>query len=598
MPRVFISNKAVQHSGGKIIDAAFNIDNFTVADTTGNTVYVIDVHCTFKGADKMQQQGGVIIYRYLLHQFKDCQEKLKVVFYSPISREHLAALHPENYVLTLLPFVQCAYDGNFEDSLQKEIDRNAFVQFNNASENLLSGWALYKCQLEKDQSIKKRMNEKDFVETVYRKDVEISKRQLVFIDDQIEEWKKTYNTIIEKEKKPSFLFYNKLITTVSGFDDKISNFQSKVKQADVIISDFYLEEHHQPNNWMGEDQLEKISGFQLLEKIKGKHSEKGINKAACYVLHSSSNKIPYYRILDANGIDNWLVKDMRTATSNEEKIENFITFKNAIEEYTANDNYGLYKALKNLWGRIEKFDENTKWWQKDPQWNKDEIIHILKSSWFSLRNFANKQTLFMEKSGVVDVNYTPASIISSLGKLCESFGINKLQKDGNCFQKYLVQTRNAGSHYSDLDQIEIYDCLIYFYCWVNALNSDSYDDAFKINQTWGSPFMIQDTGGKEKTTYKYRLLYIYMQFFNSRYSHIHSNARKLIRKRVDTLLANADKTKLLEEVLKHTPKDTHGNETKGGVKLKDVIADGIEQATDQCNFFIKDNDNKIYISHT
>lgn len=578
-------------------------------DTSGNTIYAIDVHSTFNhktGENErqliLQEQGGVIIYRYLLNRFKDFQENLKVIFYSPISAELLAARKPENHILKLLPFVHCNYDGNFEAQLKTEAQKysaNSVPLFNNASENLLSGWALYKAELNKAKKQGKQIEETDFIETVYRQDGDVSKRKLVFIDDQIGEWKTTFKNILEQELKPSFLHYNKSGTTVKGFDtDKISNFEKDVKDADLVISDFYLEESHEPNTWMSKEQLEKISGFKLFEKIKGKQVEKGINKGAGYILHSSSNKIPYYRILDANGIDNWLVKDVRVNTSAQEKIENFRNLKNGIEEFTANDNNGLRKSLKNLWARIENFDGNKKWWQVNGDYNNDEIFHILKSSWFTLRGFANRQDLFMEKSGVVDINFTPASVIASLGKLNELFNIDGLQKQGNCFQKYLVQTRNAGSHYSDLDQIHLIDALAFFDSWLNALNSQSYDDSFKTNSTFGaSPYMIQDTSGKDKITYKYRLLYLYMQFYNSPYSLIHSNPRKLIRKRVETLLGNAAKDVLLNEILNHSPKDKFNNPTSGPVLKKVIASAGIERATSGNSFFITENSDKIFITH-
>lgn len=588
--RVYISNNKDVATQGFLLTEDLDAGSLPVSDTykDGNTIFIIDVHCIIKGIEKLQNQGGIFIYRCLLKIFEGKQDLLKVIFFSPIPKDDLVKLKPENYVLSLLPFVECKYEENqFDADLNVEIgmrEKEGWPQFNNASENLLSGWALYKCQLEEN-----KINENEYVETVLEFDGEISKRKLVIIDDQIEEWRRTYYYIFSKDHKPSLLRYNENGTSTKGFDaNKISNFLKTIEDADIIVSDFYLEETHEPNIWMSKEQLETISGYKLFEKIKGTYSQKGINKGACFILHSSSNKIPYYRILEANGIDNWLVKDARPDTTVSEKIENYQTFKNAIEAYTSKDEFGFYKTLKNLWGRIEKLDERAKWWQTDNKYASDEICHILKTAWFVLRTFVKRQNLYMKKSGVVDVHFTPAAIISSIGKLNELFEIDELQKEGNCFQKFLVQTRNAGSHFSDFDQIELIDAFILFDCWLNALNSNSYDEAFKISKAYGdSPFMIQDTSGSEKKRYKYRLLYVYMQFYNSPYSQIQDNARKLIRKRVSALLGKAEKNILLDEIVNHVPRDNYNKVIRNSLRLKEKIAVlNIDTAGPTSNFFI------------
>ena len=47
------------------------------------------------------------------------QDLLKVVFYSPLSQDFLIKLKPDNYVLKLLPFIECNYDGKFSYDLQR-----------------------------------------------------------------------------------------------------------------------------------------------------------------------------------------------------------------------------------------------------------------------------------------------------------------------------------------------------------------------------------------------------------------------------------------------------------------------------------------------
>ena len=136
MKRFYISNTEVLKDYSIITNGAFEIGNFFVPDFTGNTVYVIDVHCRFTKGNKeffLQHQGGLVVYRHLLKQFEGRQDKLKVVFYSPLAAKYLVAIKPENNVLTLLPFVELLKekddDGNiiddwkFESSLTKEIDK-------------------------------------------------------------------------------------------------------------------------------------------------------------------------------------------------------------------------------------------------------------------------------------------------------------------------------------------------------------------------------------------------------------------------------------------------------------------------------------------
>ncbi|MFT3845783.1 MAG: hypothetical protein QM725_12075 [Lacibacter sp.] len=569
---------------GKTFDAT--IEYLAGSKGFDDVVYLINVHCVFASGDTkkkydFQQQNGIAVYRHLLKIYEDNQEKLRVAFFSPITVENLVKLKPENAVLEHLPFFNVPFNwNNCVTELQAIAD---WKYFNNASENLLSGWALYKKQLEEDQKKENRKKDNHYIET--------SKRKLVFIDDQITEWEKTYECIFEHNSTISLLLYDKYNTSVNGFNtNKIVNF-NEVKTADIIISDFYLDEKHQPNIWMGKDQLEKISGFKCFENIKGNQLKKGINTGACHIIHSSSNKIPYYRILDANGIDNWLVKDLRVDSSNEEKIENYKLFKTGIEEFTSQDNFGLYESLRSLWDRLDEIEAAQKWWKNSSEYDCDEIILILKNAWFALRAFANKQGLFMKKTGAIDANFTPAAIISSLGKLNEIFKVEKLNKTSNSFQRFLPAVRNAGSHHNDLDQILLIDALIFFHCWFNALNSNSFDDAFKSTTANGnSEYMIQDSSGSQPISYKYRLFYVYMQFYNSRYSHPYQDIRTVIRKRLDTMLKITDKQKLLDEILTHQPKDKYDAILPGAKKLKDIIAaSNIDSATKTNTFFISND---------
>src|SRR6185437_10608250 len=107
-----------------IIPLKTELDDFVNIEIIENgsfdIIYVIDIHCSFwiNGEfRKLQQQGGVLIYRYLLnlYQKENIIDKPKVIFYSPVCKNNLVKLKPENYVLKLLPFVQLKFekDGQF-----------------------------------------------------------------------------------------------------------------------------------------------------------------------------------------------------------------------------------------------------------------------------------------------------------------------------------------------------------------------------------------------------------------------------------------------------------------------------------------------------
>jgi len=583
MQRVFISNTAVQESGDIKIDGFFDIANLPIEkeQKDGNTIFVIDVHCTFNQL-KLQEQGGVIIYRHLLNQFKDCQDKLKVVFYSPISKEHLAALRPENYVLTLLPFVQCEYDGNFAKALQEEIDKNAFVQFNNASENLLSGWSL---------------NQKQYVETYFLSDEESEKpkneqtpvaRSIAVIDDQLNEWTTTFKNIFEPKTKFRFLLYNNSKGTKGNFDKtKIENLTDpktaytltdQIKDIDLVLSDFYLEEPHESNNWMSSEELSTKSGFQLFETIKGKKGERGISKGIPYVMHTSSNKIQYLKFLDSNGVDNWLIKDTRPDTPIQQKRENYFAFKKEIEKYTSLESSELYVSLRKIWKQIELLESPSvpvSWW--DSNTKKPSIINLLKNSWMALRAYVNKEEYFATNIGSNDKNFTPTAINSNLGKILEmdfKFG-NTF--DSNYFFHFLTQVRNASSHYIDYNFFGVADSLIYFESWLHALgNTNRHQNTpnkiFKTSN-FTKEFMIQDNGGGTDETFIYRLLYVYLQYYNSVYSKETHLTKIRIKKRVGELLKLTDKKILLDEILNHNmPTDKSGRVKDGAVHLSEAIA--------------------------
>ncbi len=530
----------------------------------GNNIFVIDVHCCFSETKKMQDQGGVIIYRHLLNLFKDNQYNLKVIFYSPVSKDGLIEISKgENYILNLLPFIDCNYDGQFEIDLKRLLFANSFPQFNNASENLLSGWAINKRNCIKSICPAKNKNEKG------------KSRRIVFIDDQIKEWEKTYREIFEPKSDLKFLEYKKGQPPVGNFSaDKLDNLNNHTKQSALVVSDFYLEENHESNNWMNSKDLSLKSGFRLFQTIKGTKDSDGIHKGVPFVMHTSSNKIQYYKFLDANGVDNWLVKDTRPDASANEKEENYFAFKKIIEEFTVEPSAEYYAMLKKYWERIQDIEAITnnlekRWWYSATSSsdkenintkngykecrnanidNKHEIINLLKDSWMTIRTNLNRESLFAENIGSVDRNFTAASVCSNLGKLFEFFGFNQGMYL-NTYFKFLFCVRNIGSHYKNYKDLELNDALIYFDCWLTALEKKDTKVAESFKTLYAEEeFILQGKTHYADDCFTNGLLFIYIQFMNGFHLSETTIAYKIMVERIECLLNKADKNLLTKEI--------------------------------------------------
>lgn len=598
MPRVFISNTKIQETENAdiIFITSKGIEQLQQVDVTGRITYVIDVHCIFtynKKQLKQQEQGGVIIYRHLLKQFEKCQDKLKVIFYSPISKEHLVALKPENYVLTLLPFVECKYEGKEEfEAVLKEAEQKVFPLFNNASENLLSGWALSEKQTVQTNFLSKEESEKPLNEQTPKK------RSIAIIDDQLNEWETTFRKVFEPKSELRFLHYDRSQGTPNKFEKSKIVKLDQVKDVDLVLSDFYLEEPHESNNWMSSEQLASKSGFQLFEAIKGRKGERGINKGVPYVMHTSSNKIQYYKFLEANGVDNWLIKDTRPDTPNQQKQENYFAFKREIETYTSDEISELYDALREIWKKIEIIENwamPLSWW--DSRDKKGMVVSLVKNSWVAIRSFAQRESYVVDNIGSVDMNFTPAAIISNVGKILEKDFYSDFESvfDKNYCFHFLRQVRNSASHYIDYTNIVIADALIYLEVLLALLENTKVTSARKIFKPIGvKEFMIQDNGSKSET-FKYRILYVYLQYFNSPYSKDAHSAKMRIKKRVNALLQDADKNILLKEILNHRmPVDDFGKEQIGAIHLSKSIAQDLIN-NPSLDFSIIEEKGKLFI---
>ncbi|MFN8278266.1 MAG: hypothetical protein U0T84_12355 [Chitinophagales bacterium] len=521
-----------------------------------DVVYLINVHCVFDSEDtneeyNFQQQNGVAIYRHLLKIYEDNQEELKVAFFSPITIENLVKLKPENAVLEHHPFFNVPFNwNNCVAGLQAKKDWNIF---NNASENLLSGWSFNG-----------------------RTKINANGKNMVVIDDQTKEWETVFNTIFDNQKSLYYASYQKNEAPNNEFSlDKIkdTNFKTKVHQADLIISDFYLQESHETDTWKTFAQLEDISGYRLY-----KHVKENMNGGIPMLIHSSSSKIRYYQFLDRSGIDDWTAKDARLDVPNSQKQFNYECIKNSIERFTVGDHAEIYEHLKDFWRRIEKLKNcNTaNWWysndiypsapdkgmRKVSKNEKSHVIEILTDAYFAIRSYLKREDLFAKSFSSKDNNFTATSIASNLGKIYEVFEFNQDDISFNLHQRFFMAVRNATAHYKSHRVFFMDDVILYFHYWLLALEDSEQNHEvkfaieYKLNNI--GEIIVNDKGEKiekykswlAQPICKFRLLYIWIQFYNSPYRPKQQPDvwGQKIKERMHSILNNIDHRELFTEL--------------------------------------------------
>lgn len=488
MKKVFISNVV---SLSAETDIVFNNvstieDKLKNIDVSSSTIYIIDVHTELllNGKSlKLLDQGGVIIYRFLLHKFKDHQDKLKVVFYSPLTQKQLVSIKPENFILNLLPFIECTYLGKdtFEGLLEDITtfyESEGWPQFNNASENLLSGWAI--------------VNKKAIKSLKYN-DVKIKLNdvhKLLIFDDEAILWKAVYYTLF-RESDYEIAIANtgkgKYVDTLNYIFENGWNFENEKKVINpniknfmknkwldsnyLIITDFYLTENHLPETLLSPQELKQKSGSKLFKLIRE------INPAKPIVFHTTSNKVFYYKYFDQLGVDDWIVKSPMPYLSENEKVANFEYFQATLRFFYKPENLLLYNKLQHFINEIHEIKALDVWW-KNPtigndinKINPDIIYRQLFDSFYALRRYLNREYIYERAtSEFYDKEYSVVtSIINSLYKVKEYID-NKLLSskkyvilvEKNWILNFLEVVRNLASHIREKEKFEIADALVYF----------------------------------------------------------------------------------------------------------------------------------------
>lgn len=517
MERAFISNNKEVATKGFEVNKDFDAINLPVKTEhqDGNTVFVIDVHCTFKQAEKLQQQGGVIIYRHLLNKFKDCQDKLKVVFYSPIPKEDLVKLKPENYVLRLMPFVECKYEGKeqFEGELSAEIakyEKEDWVQFNNASENLLSGWALME-----------------------QKEINLQGMNVLAIDDQFTEWSMTYNTIFT-----NYTLISPKYKSQRGFQDAWRNGNATdeimkcLEKSSLILSDLYLYEPHESDIWKNPDYIKSISGYVTFEAVRNS------KPAIPVIFHSSSNKIRNYKNLASLICDGYVVKDIRANSSASDKLNTYTEFQTAISE-TVND-FG-HVWVHQLFDFLQS-NNSSKWWvqrinnkyvsdKKKASETIKEFTDLLKYILLAYKQLLNQNTeftkLFYSGAVINPYSFTVANIIQSCGRLDELMdGIH------NAELEFLINLRHQAAHADNYHLYQANDAKIAVALLFKTLSENS-NRPVKLG-TFIQPKARQNKKGnliEDKFKY-YHQIFAYTSYYNNFYNYLDNHVLELFEKRL------------------------------------------------------------------
>lgn len=525
--------------------------------------FLINVHCAiYRLKDKTnyervttyQAQAGVDIYRELLHLYRECSEKLRVVFFSPYADKPELLFHkkPENLILKHLEYLQVPFTWK---QVQDKFEQYNKPVFNNASENLLSGYSLYHNQ--------HPINSK----------VSTGKKKILFIDDQSNEWKAVFNEMFHEDVIEHLPYSNQEEFRQNLANGQVEkNVKSKLAQCHLVLSDFYLNENHDPGKWMNRENIEKISGFDLFHSIRA--TDKG--KAIPYIMHTSSNKISYYKVFDQNGVDDWLVKDVRPNVTSNEKLDNYILFKQTIESIFSPKIYSTYKKMQDLWENIQKVKNVTdvRWWYS-PQYNaellvpvfdedgyldkmvfapvndyrsdhsnftKNDIVSILESSWYAIRRQINKEIKYEGSNRSKEAErFLATSICNNLGKIVEYLGIKSGARDFSYLTNFLLQIRNSASHSRDFEYFELNDVFIYLDYFVYVLldfkTLKDFQDAFKDDYIVSK---INKNNNRREFNFPCNLLWLYIQFYNHNGSKLLPEVRKnLLRKRIDQLFQKA-----------------------------------------------------------
>ena len=556
------------------------IGDIEILGDSSEIIYLLNVHCVFSNGNSkrkanwyLQEQNGINIYRQLLKVYEKKESELKVAFFSPIPKDDLIKLKAENYVLKYHECFTTPF--KWKECSNKLLTKTDWKTFNNASENLLAGFNMFK------------------PEGTVSKKIETGKKRILFIDDQCNEWETTFSEVFNESalvhlpysNQTEFrtaLAENKVLKTVNS--NIAINENKNIANCNIVLSDFYLKEDHELGKWMNKESIEGISGFNLFHSVRATVKGKGIP----YIMHTSSNKIPYYKIFDQQGVDDWIVKDIRSDATAPEKSDNYILFKKVIETISKQN---IYKKLQDLWENIQKIKNTTtnKWWYS-PQYDADllvpvltdeftekmvfsptndvrsdycnytkgDVVSILESSWYAIRRQINKEADYegatnnSAKENEAD-QFLSTSICNNLGKIVEILGIKSGAKNFSYLTNFLLQIRNSASHSSDYEYFELNDVFICLDYLIHALLNFNTLKEFQV--AFPDKFItskVKSTATTKEYNFPCALLWLYLQFYNEDFSKQTEHGRNAMRTRIIKLHTVVKSKGVVEEVITKT----------------------------------------------
>ncbi|MBX3291550.1 MAG: hypothetical protein KF881_01520 [Acidobacteria bacterium] len=413
--------------------------------TDGTIIFLIDVHCSVLGAEKLQLQGGVVVYRHLLNLFKDKQDKLKVIFYSPLSKDLLVKLRPENYVLKLLPFIECKYDGKFDSDGQAkntlsgqiaEYEPAKWPRFNNASENLLSGWAIANKKLiksGKDEEAK----------------IPLNGMKLLIVDDEFSSWATTYLSIFciatsgRVDKNAGEVLFPPFYSQEDfrqewSVGDGFRTILEGAEASDAVLSDLYIKENHEDTNpYKSLADLEKISGYQLFKAVKGKYPY------LPYMMFTSSNKVWNADAFRSEGVWAWAVKETSVYVSEDNRRAQFDHFMDCIRKLVDPECRFIADVWKRLLELKEEHSQESWWYTREPQ-----ALQILEECLFILDTVYSQRSTFETKKVDEFQGRLCSVVLNNLGGLSEILEINPAdtRKHVHLVASYIWRIRSHYSH--------------------------------------------------------------------------------------------------------------------------------------------------------
>jgi hypothetical protein len=504
--------------------------------------FIINVNLLFKGG-YYEEQKGVDLYRAILHILNDRIESLSFVFYSPLSAANSAKLKPANSVLLHLPYIELPVE---DIRLVKETLNLPCPLFNNSSENLLSGFYLTGAR-------------------------PIDKNQNIFIiDDQYLEWEQTLSLIFSKNNFYSFKrnsreeykeLYKKLTQKATPNELK-TEFEELVLKSDLIISDLYLIENHEPGIWKALDESRSISGFQVIKKIRE------INEFKPLVLFSTTNRARNIFVINSINLNGWSIKDNRPQISIEDKKDYFEEYSEMV--ISASTDFDV--ELSRLWKKFLYIKENyfnTWWYQKIAKNEKlknetyNTVLQRIKESLNAFHRYYNQKRSISKaaKKRYFFINpmddFTIHSVIIQTFKCIELIYRVSAKRNENTglydkvpllenfeddISRYLFMVRNNSAHGSTFQSITANNAFGFLIYTIELLSLSE----LQIN-AYIKPDKLQPIGSVYG--YNYQLL-CNIQFYNHPSSSISKKAKELIRSAIENSFGLTNKKVLALQIQK------------------------------------------------